>query len=218
MDDIKIHFSKTVEDYDTVADKVVFKNNELHDELIKVISFSLVNESNKKKENYAVPIEQIKEIRNFSEITNVPKAKKYLLKAKKKFRIPKVLPIHCRILFSGDQRRKTGLDHISIVRIKDLITHLIEEMNKVPCLLRYAHCKVPDDGRIFLDVIDVEEKRVRDEPKGILGILSGGCFTPTNDAIQAPGIELCEIFASKDSTKIRFIGKGRCRADSYLRM
>ena len=45
---------------------------------IKVISFSLVNESNKKKENYAVPIEQIKEIRNFSEITNVPKAKKYV--------------------------------------------------------------------------------------------------------------------------------------------
>ena len=45
---------------------------------VKVISFSLVNESNKKKENYAVPIEQIKEIRNFSEITSVPKAKKYV--------------------------------------------------------------------------------------------------------------------------------------------
>lgn len=45
---------------------------------VKVISFSLVNESNKKKENYAVPIEQIKEIRNFSEITQVPKAKKYV--------------------------------------------------------------------------------------------------------------------------------------------
>lgn len=45
---------------------------------VKVISFSLVNESNKKKENYAVPIEQIREIRNFSEITNVPKAKKYV--------------------------------------------------------------------------------------------------------------------------------------------
>ena len=44
----------------------------------KVISFSLVNELNKKKENYAVPIEQIKEIRNFSEITNVPKAKKFV--------------------------------------------------------------------------------------------------------------------------------------------
>ena len=45
---------------------------------VKVISFSLVNETNKKKESYAVPIEQIREIRNFSEITNVPKAKKFV--------------------------------------------------------------------------------------------------------------------------------------------
>jgi purine-binding chemotaxis protein CheW len=45
---------------------------------LKVISFSLVNESNKKKENYAVPIEQVREIRNFLEITSVPKAKKYV--------------------------------------------------------------------------------------------------------------------------------------------
>ena len=148
--------------------------------------------------------------------SNIPKAKKVLRKAKKNFGIPKFLPIHCRILFSGDQRRKVGLGLISIVRVKDFVSYLIKEMNNVPCLLRYAHCKVPDDGRVFLDVLDVEEKRVRDEPKGILGILSGGCFTPNNDAIQAPGIELCEIFASEDSTKIRFIGKGRRRADSYL--
>lgn len=45
---------------------------------LKVISFSLINESNKKKENYAVPIEQVREIRNFLEITSVPKAKKYV--------------------------------------------------------------------------------------------------------------------------------------------
>ena len=31
-------------------------------ESIQVITFSLVNESTKKKENYAVPIEQVKEI------------------------------------------------------------------------------------------------------------------------------------------------------------
>lgn len=44
----------------------------------QVITFSLVNESNKKKEHYAVPIEQVREIRNFTEITTVPKAKKYV--------------------------------------------------------------------------------------------------------------------------------------------
>ncbi len=45
---------------------------------LKAITFSLVNESNKKKENYAVPIEQVREIRDFLEITSVPKAKKYV--------------------------------------------------------------------------------------------------------------------------------------------
>ncbi|HEY7367823.1 MAG TPA: chemotaxis protein CheW [Nitrosopumilaceae archaeon] len=44
----------------------------------QVITFSLVNESNKKKEHYAVPIEQVREIRNFTEITTVPKAKEYV--------------------------------------------------------------------------------------------------------------------------------------------
>jgi purine-binding chemotaxis protein CheW len=44
----------------------------------QVISFSLVNEINKKKENYAVPIEQVKEIRLFENITKVPKAKHFV--------------------------------------------------------------------------------------------------------------------------------------------
>ena len=45
---------------------------------LQVITFSLVNELTKKKENYAVPIEQVREIRNFTEITNVPKAKEFV--------------------------------------------------------------------------------------------------------------------------------------------
>ena len=48
-------------------------------ETIQVVSFSLVNELNKKKENYAVPIEQVREIRPFENITKVPKAKHFVL-------------------------------------------------------------------------------------------------------------------------------------------
>ena len=47
-------------------------------ESVQIISFSLVNELNKKKENYGVPIEQVKEIRSFENITNVPKAKHFV--------------------------------------------------------------------------------------------------------------------------------------------
>ena len=75
--------------------------------------------------------------------SNVSKAKKVLRKLKKKYQIPKSLPIHCRILFSGDQRRKNGLEHISIIGVKQLISHLIEKMNNVPSLSRYAYCIMP---------------------------------------------------------------------------
>jgi purine-binding chemotaxis protein CheW len=47
-------------------------------ESVQIVSFSLVNELNKKKENYGVPIEQVKEIRSFENITNVPKAKHFV--------------------------------------------------------------------------------------------------------------------------------------------
>jgi purine-binding chemotaxis protein CheW len=45
---------------------------------IQVVTFSIVNEINKKKENYAVPIDQVKEIRQFENITKVPKAKHFV--------------------------------------------------------------------------------------------------------------------------------------------
>ena len=45
---------------------------------IQVVSFSLLNQSSNKKEDYAIPIEQVKEIRTLEEITEVPKAKSYV--------------------------------------------------------------------------------------------------------------------------------------------
>lgn len=44
MSDIKAHFTKTVGDYDTVANHVVFKNDELHQCLVDAISFDLNRE------------------------------------------------------------------------------------------------------------------------------------------------------------------------------
>lgn len=40
MNNIQTHFTKTIADYDTVANKVVFKNDELHEALINAIPFS----------------------------------------------------------------------------------------------------------------------------------------------------------------------------------
>ncbi len=146
---------------------------------------------------------------------NVSKAKKVLKSIKKNFQIPIDVPIHCRVLFSGNQRKKANLDHISPEKVKLLISNLIDEMNHVPCLLRYSYCILPESGEIFLKVADENHKIVHDEPKGVLGILSQACFLPIKNQPHVPGAELCEIFASKDKTKIRFVGKQRRRADAY---
>ena len=45
---------------------------------IQVVTFSLENKANNKREDYAIPIEQVKEIRTLEEITKVPKAKSYV--------------------------------------------------------------------------------------------------------------------------------------------
>jgi len=36
---IFVHFNKTIDDYDVVADKVVMKNSELHETILKAIPF-----------------------------------------------------------------------------------------------------------------------------------------------------------------------------------
>ena len=48
------------------------------DNSIQIVSFSIINELNKKKENYAVPVDQVREIRSFENITLVPKAKPFV--------------------------------------------------------------------------------------------------------------------------------------------
>ena len=45
---------------------------------MQVVTFCLVNHANNKREDYAIPIEQVKEIRTLEEITKVPKAKSYV--------------------------------------------------------------------------------------------------------------------------------------------
>ena len=45
---------------------------------IQVVTFSLINNTSNKKEDYAIPIEQVKEIRTLEEITKIPKAKSYV--------------------------------------------------------------------------------------------------------------------------------------------
>ena len=47
-------------------------------ESIQVVTFTLINQVNNESEDYALPIENVKEIRTLEDITEVPKAKSYV--------------------------------------------------------------------------------------------------------------------------------------------
>ncbi len=118
------------------------------DTSFKVISFSLVNESNKKKENYAVPIEQIKEIRNFSEITNVPKAKKYV-KGVMNLRglIIPVIDIKKRLGFGDVDIQNQSNYKIIIADVRDSIYGII--VDKVEQLIGQLFIQIFEDFVFF---------------------------------------------------------------------
>ncbi|MBM2852620.1 MAG: hypothetical protein HW420_1167, partial [Candidatus Nitrosotenuis sp.] len=65
----------------------------------QLVTFSLVD--SQKKENYAVPIEQIREIRAVESITKVPKAKSY---------VKGIMNLRGSIIPVIDVKEKLGLD------------------------------------------------------------------------------------------------------------
>ena len=93
---------------------------------LQVITFSLVNETTKKKENYAVPIEQIREIRNFTDITTVPKAKAFVqgVMNLRGLIIP-VIDIKKRLGFGEADVQNPGNYKIIIADVRDSIYGLI---------------------------------------------------------------------------------------------
>ena len=82
----------------------------------QVVTFSLMD--SQKKENYAIPIEQIREIRAVESITKVPKAKSY---------VKGIMNLRGLIIPVIDVKEKLGLDSVSTNSSKQRI--LVAEVN-----------------------------------------------------------------------------------------
>lgn len=82
----------------------------------QVVTFSLMD--SQKKENYAIPIEQIREIRAVESITKVPKAKSY---------VKGIMNLRGQIIPVIDVKEKLGLDSVSTNSSKQRI--LVAEVN-----------------------------------------------------------------------------------------
>lgn len=145
---------------------------------------------------------------------------------KRKFQFPIDAAIHCRELFSGQQRSKQGLGHLSQSDVQAIVQHAVTLINQHNVFLRYAFAQTERLSGIFGESNSVELENVLDGskhllpavfgPKGIIGILAQACFASSPDGSQGPIASQCEIYAAADKTKVRFIGNQRQRADSLI--
>lgn len=140
---------------------------------------------------------------------------------KEKFKIPKEVPLHCRILFSGQQRQKVGLGHLTPQDAQSIVAHAVTIMNQGPVLVRYSIGDLAEIGVALGSELEMQHDSdgsivkvpVKMDPKGLLGLLMQACFAVPPDGSQGPSASDCKIVVSEDSTMVEFIGAKRQRAD-----
>lgn len=140
---------------------------------------------------------------------------------KERFRIPKDGILHCRVLFSGQQRQKAGLGHLTPQDVQSIVARAVTIMNQGLVLVRYSVGDLAEFGAALGSEIEMQHESdgstvkvpVKLDPKGLLGMLMQSCFAVSPDGSQGPPASECKIFASEDSTMVEFIGSKRRRAD-----
>lgn len=152
----------------------------------------------------------------------IQKVEQELIEIKKHFKIPNELPLHCRVLFNPDQRRKKNISHLTTDDARSVIYRAVSIMNRNSIYLRFAFTYM-DIAKEYFD-IPFEMKNVENtisdivpavaDPKGILSMLMPMCLTPY------PGLPILsnqESIVAEDATRIKFIGKEKRRVDSRYR-
>lgn len=133
-----------------------------------------------------------------------------LADVRREFRIPSTTPIHCRVFYNSDARRKHGVGHLDQVAVDGLVTDLVERMLAVPAACRFAWTALP----VRDPLVDSSDPTwvLPNEPKGVMGLLMQACFAVAPDGSEGPSASESEIFISADPTKIRFLGDRKYQA------
>lgn len=100
---------------------------------LQVVTFCLVNQTNDKREDYAIPIEQVKEIRTLEEITKVPKAKSFVkgIMNLRGLIIP-VIDVKDKLGFGSTDLSKESKQRILVAEVKDsLYGLLVDDVDQV---------------------------------------------------------------------------------------
>ena len=106
---------------------------EIVSDSMQVVTFCLVNQTNDKREDYAIPIEQVKEIRTLEEITKVPKAKSFVrgIMNLRGLIIP-VIDVKDKLGFGSTDLSNKSKQRILVAEIKDsLYGLLVDDVDQV---------------------------------------------------------------------------------------
>lgn len=134
-----------------------------------------------------------------------------LARMKKEMRFPDSTSLHCRVLLSGDQRRKAGLEHLSSVAARSVIARVITMVNEVEGHVRYAYASLREFSATLGEAIPVWDSQAGDylpqpvnaDPKGIMAALMNLCIvTPPKDP-RIPSPYEWQVIASRDATQVR---------------
>ncbi|MES2204775.1 MAG: hypothetical protein V4496_06095 [Pseudomonadota bacterium] len=139
-----------------------------------------------------------------------------LAELKKFYRIPASTILHCKDIFSGDNRKKVGLAHLGEKDVFDLVKGVVAIINRIPIFIKYAYCDHEKCKNVYTfpssDTNLDCELLITPTPQGLHGLLAQACFI---DRSHGPLFEECEVTVSHNATKAKFIGKKRRQAHNW---
>lgn len=140
------------------------------------------------------------------------------------FSFPTEVTLHCRVMFSGDQRRKAGLSHLTREGIESIVIRCLLLLNNAGVHVRFSSGSLQEfkdtmgNTLTMWDHVNATKLHapLHHDPKGLISLLSQMCLmVPAPDRRFARSEEW-EIVVSKDTTPAKLIGKGSRQAHHLM--
>lgn len=142
---------------------------------------------------------------------------------KKRFRLLPTVPLHCRILFNPDNRRRAGLEHLSTEDARRIVASAITVIVEARSFVRCATTTVEDahsalgDTMVFRSAVDdsIYPMSVGKDPKALFSLLMMSCTADSPVDTRVPRSSDSQIFVAAERSKVEFLGQTK-RADTML--
>jgi len=142
---------------------------------------------------------------------NLETARHSLLNLKEKYRIPDNVLLHMRLLNNDIYRSKNKVQHLAGNVLTELLSDIIDEMNKIPFLVKASYFS----GTLPNDSGDEQGLDVVWSDKGVQSMLAKDALIRLN--LKNYQYEDLRIIIAQDTTKIGFLGKNRRQAARWAR-